>query len=174
MLNGKQINLRPIEKTDLNCLYKWENDSSNWEVSGTLVPYSKKILMDFIEESHKDIFTTKQFRFIIETTNQIPIGTIDLFHFEPIYRRAGVGILIGEKAYRQKGCASEALYLLEVYCKNVLKLHQLYCHIDEKNIPSIQLFLKMGYQKTGVKKDWILDFNNTYCNVGFYQKIIDE
>ena len=41
-LKGKQVYLRALEPTDLDFLYKLENDTSVWEVSGTLKPYSKK------------------------------------------------------------------------------------------------------------------------------------
>ena len=41
-LKGEQVYLRALEPTDLDFLYKLENDTSVWEVSGTLKPYSKK------------------------------------------------------------------------------------------------------------------------------------
>jgi len=174
MLSGQLINLRSLETSDLTYLYKWENDPANWEVSGTLTPYAKEVLQDFIANSDKDIYTTKQIRFIIETKNEEPIGTIDLFDFEPTHKRAGVGILIGNYQFRNKGMASEALQLLEIYCKKVLKLHQLFCQIEEENTPSITLFTKLGYVKKKKKKEWLLNFKNQFCDIGFYQKKINE
>ena len=45
-------------------------------------------------ESNHDIFSEKQFRFVISIENKKPIGLIDLFDFDPINHRAGIGIVI--------------------------------------------------------------------------------
>ena len=51
-LVGELIQLRALEPEDLNRLYKWENDSSIWSVSGTLMPFSKFILEEFVNQAH--------------------------------------------------------------------------------------------------------------------------
>ena len=81
-LKGTQIHLRALEPEDLDFLYQLENTELFWEVSNTTSPYSKFILRNYIENSHKDIFESKQLRLIIATNkkNQ-PIGCIDLFDF---------------------------------------------------------------------------------------------
>jgi len=53
------ITLRAIEPEDIELLYSWENDPEIWEVSHTLVPYSKYILALYIKNSDKDIYETK-------------------------------------------------------------------------------------------------------------------
>ena len=65
-LVGELIQLRALEPEDLNRLYRWENDSSIWSVSGTLMPFSKFILEEFVNQAHQDIYTNKQLRLIID------------------------------------------------------------------------------------------------------------
>lgn len=155
ILQGKELLLRALEPEDLELLYQWENDTEIWNVSETLSPISRYLLKKYLENSHKDIFETKQLRFIIQTVeDKQSLGTIDLFNFDPFHKRAGVGILIADKSQRKKGYATEALNLLVAYCREILKIHQLYCNISIENSASIELFLKLGFSINGTKKEW--------------------
>ena len=170
-LKGKNIILRALEPTDLDFLYQMENDESVWEVSNTNTPYSQFILKQYLENSHKDIFEVKQLRLVICTSeNQKAIGCIDLFDFDPKHHRVGVGIVISSEDNKQKGYASEALQLLSNYVFTHLNVHQVYANITEDNIPSIQLFEKIGFVKSGVKLDWIYT-QGSYKNELHYQLI---
>lgn len=162
-LTGKQLLLRAIEPADIDLLYSWENDTRFWKVSNTLVPYSHQVLTQYLETAHLDIYSTKQLRLLIDelpgTSNDVKqyrsIGCIDLFDFDPLNLRAGIGILIVSEQDRRKGHASEALELLINYCFDHLHLHQLYCNIQVTNEASILLFKKHGFEITGVKKHWL-------------------
>lgn len=155
-LVAENITLRALESSDLDFLYQCENNVNNWIVSSTLVPFSKYTLEQYLINSQYDIYTNKQLRLIIQTNkNKAPIGTIDLFDFDPYHLRAGVGILIENTNQRQKGYATEALKLLIDYAFKHLNLHQLYCNILEKNTHSIKLFSNQGFQIKGKKKEWI-------------------
>ena len=161
-LESKNIKLRALELSDIDFIYKWENDSNSWFVSNTLVPFSRYILEKYIESSHLDIYQTKQLRLMICLNNSVetPIGTIDLFDFDPFHNRAGVGILIAEKQHQNKGFASESLQLLIQYCFRTLHLHQLFCNIAKNNTASINLFEKYNFEISGKKKQWLKDGNN--------------
>ncbi len=99
-------------------------------------------------------------------------GFIDLFKYDMINRRAGVGIIIFEK-YRSKGLGSKSLILIEDYVLEHIPIHQLYANISIENIESIKLFEKHGYIRVGNKKDWIF-YNNKYFDELLYQKILDK
>ena len=177
MIPGKNINLRALEPTDIELMYQWENDQNVWPVSGTLVPFSRYTMEQFVKMANQDIYTNKQLRLAIdiksaENVFSKTVGYIDLFDFEPAHRRAGVGILIGDLEARRKGAALESLNLLCGYAFNILHLHQLYCHIHVNNEASIRLFSNAGYQCTGEFKDWTLN-NGSWTNVYFMQKLSD-
>jgi diamine N-acetyltransferase len=151
---GEKIFLRALEPSDADVLYNWENDSENWHVSNVITPFSKSILRQFVE-GIQDIYTNKQLRLMIcLNSNGEPVGSVDLFDFEPFHLRAGIGIIIAEKDQRQKGLASEALDLLTEYCFSVLLLHQLYCNIEANNLLSVELFKSRGFEVVGNKKQW--------------------
>lgn len=159
ILKGKKVQLRAIEPNDIELMYQWENDSTLWKLSNTLAPFSKHIIKQFVENSHLDIFQIKQLRLMIEKTDDKKletIGSIDLFDFDPMHRRAGIGILIANKSDRKNGYASDTLNILINYCFNTLQLHQLYCNIIEDNIDSLNLFQSKGFKIIGSKKDWLI------------------
>lgn len=155
MLKGEKIKLRPVEPEDLDLLMLWENDPPNWEVSGTITPYSRDILKRYIKNADQDIYRAGQLRLMIEDRHQRTIGTIDVFEFDPFHQRAGIGILIADPVHRNNGYASESLRLIKQYCFEHLGLHQLFCNILEGNEASIHLFEKAGFTITGSRKQWI-------------------
>ena len=170
MLKGQNIYLRTIEPNDARLMLKWENNPENWAVSNTLVPFSEHLILQYVN-SAQDIFETKQLRFIICVTDtDKPIGTIDLFEYDPLNQRAGLGVLIDEVSERNKGYANEALKLMIRYSWDRLNLHGLFCNIFESNEHSIKLFQKNGFVQTGIKKDWALIKKN-WENELFFQLI---
>jgi len=155
MLKGEQIYLRTLEPSDADIILKWENNSDNWRVSNTLIPFSRKLIQDYVN-SAQDIYSIKQLRFIIcLVENDKEIGAIDLFDFDPYHLKVGLGILIAELQDRRNGYAKEAVLLIKEYCFNHLNLHQVYCNVLSKNKASIDLFEKSGFTICGTKKDWI-------------------
>lgn len=157
-MKGNKVALRAVEPSDLDIIHRWENDQNIWRLSHTLTPYSRFQVEQYILNADQDIFTTKQLRLMIERIDQPgnpTIGAIDLFDFEPLHRRAGIGILI-DPQHRSEGLASEALELLMAYAFETLQLHQLYCSITPDNQASLRLFQSKGFFITGTRKEWLL------------------
>ena len=148
------IRLRALEPSDLEVLYIWENDPDVWRVSGTLSPISRERLAHFIEEQSYDIYTTRQMRLIIEAEDMI-VGSLDIFDFDPQHRRLGIGILIYQDDYRRKGYAKEVITEVVKYGRNTLDLKQIWATIAADNIASIALFESCGFTKCAHRKEWI-------------------
>ena len=165
-----KINLRALELDDLEFLFEIENNRKLWKISHTILPFSKYYLEKYVKESNLDIFSEKQFRFVISLKNKCPIGLIDLFDFDPVSHRAGIGIVIQNK-YRKKGYALESIKLIEDISKNDLQIHQLYVNVGIDNKISLDLFNKLGYTEIGIKKDWNY-INGKYTDEVSFQKIL--
>ena len=150
---NENIIIRAAETNDAQLIYNWENNQEIWRVSETYMPYSMYQIEQFL--FNNDLFSNRQIRFIIEITKDtIPIGCIDIYDFDPIHFRAGIGILI-QKEYRKQGYAKESLQLLLDYCFNILMLKQVYCLIDALNHDSLNLFKNVGFEQCGYRKEWI-------------------
>lgn len=159
-----RLRYRALEPEDITLLYRWENDQEVNEVSLSKVPFSKYILEQYITHAQMDIQQAGQVRFILEKLDSTPIGCIDLFDYDAIDRRAGIGILI-DKEFRSNGFAKEAICLITDYAFNVLGLHQLYCSVGLDNIASLNLFKSCGFEQIGIRKDW------RYRNGAFYDVV---
>lgn len=150
---NENIVIRAAEPQDAKLIYDWENNRDIWRVSETYMPYSLYQIEQFLFSN--DLFSTRQIRFIIERKNDnVNIGCIDIYDFDPVHMRAGIGILL-QKDFRKQGYANEALELLIDYVFNTLMLKQIYCLIDETNIDSLNLFKKIGFTQCGLRKEWI-------------------
>lgn len=170
-LQGNHIKLRALEPEDLELLFNIENNREFWEISSTVTPYSKYILKQYLENSHRDIYEVKQLRLVIcKAEDSRPVGLIDIYDFEPKHKRGAIGILIENKEDRGKGYAAEALHLLCEYCFGQLDVHQLYANVGAENIPSQRLFEKAGFTLVGNKKDWNL-VNGKFKDELLYQLI---
>lgn len=170
-LKGTNIYLRALEPEDLEFVYAIENDESIWNVSNTQTPYSKFLIRQYLENAHQDLYEAKQLRLAICKNDTFEaIGLIDLFDFDPVNNRAGIGILIQNEINRGQGIGKEALGLLIDYSFNTLQLHQLYANIGADNEASLNLFTTFGFQKIGIKKDWIYH-NNSFQDEAFFQLI---
>lgn len=155
-LETDMIKLRALEPEDIDVLYRWENNTDIWKLSGTVAPFSRYILRQFIENQKYDIYETRQLRLIIESKlTSVPVGTIDLFDIDPYNHRAGVGILVHNKEDEGQGYASSALQALIRYSFQILGLNQLYCNILSNNMRSLNLFKSKDFTVIGLKREWI-------------------
>jgi diamine N-acetyltransferase len=156
LMKGSNVRLRAVEPGDVDFILQIENDPLAWQAGNTVVPFSRFQIEQYVLTTQHNIFADKQLRLMIDTIRQSPvrtIGCIDLFDFDPIHKRAGIGIIITEEE-RGKGYAAESLGLLIRYCTEILMLHQLYCNISPDNARSLRLFKKHGFVRCGIKKDW--------------------
>jgi diamine N-acetyltransferase len=160
-LQGDKIYLRAPEQKDADMMYIWENNTNYWQVSNTIVPYSKFMLEQYLLSAHLDLFTNKQLRLIICTKNNNVVGCIDLFDFDPYNNRAGIGILIDEEN-QGNGFADDALKTLIKYSFSILCLNQIYCSIGITNEKSLNLFKKNNFNLIGIKKSWNKISKNHY------------
>ncbi len=169
-LENDIIKLRALEPEDMDFLYRWENDSDLWRYGSTLAPYSRFSIREYLADSRLDIFQTRQLRLIVVSKDENqPIGTIDLYDFDPINSRAGIGILI-DSQYRKRGFGIAALDLIKNYAFHFLMMKQLFAYVPEKNIPSVKLFKNCGYETTGHLRSWIKN-GDTFEDVFFMQLI---
>lgn len=171
-IKSEHIYLRALESSDLETLYTSENNPSVWKVSNTITPFSKDVLELYLQTAHQDIYINKQLRLMIclNQTNE-PIGTIDLFEFDPMHFRVGIGVLIFEE-FRKKGYAFEAIELVKQYTQHTLLMNQVFCNISSSNNESIFLFEKCGFEKIGSKKQWNRISMNQYEDELMYQLIL--
>jgi len=171
LLKNDIVALRPLEPTDLETLYRWENDTALWTVSDTVAPYSREALWQYLEQYTGDIYSQRQLRLMITLcADQSPVGTIDFLNFDPLNNRAELGLFITAEQ-RGKGLGREALELLTTYARDHLGLRQLYVYIALDNTVCLKLFDDFGYHRAGVLQSWVKR-GKTYRDVAIMQMIL--
>lgn len=201
-LDGGGVTLRAVEPADAELLHTWENDLDLWAVSGTVEPFSREQIEQFVARqlAGYDLLHSGQLRLMIETTGPADkvgapgtvgtseeagkvgnagtlrtagmseavetsqtagmpggvetVGAVDLFDYDPIHRRAGVGILIYGAGHRRRGYARGAIDILCRYARERLNLHQLWCTVGADNRASRELFRQAGFVESGTRRDW--------------------
>ena len=149
------VTLRALEPADLEFLYTLENDPSIWGVSDTLAPVSRHALREYLAHATEDFYAVRQLRLVITTEIGSPaVGVVDLFDYDPLHQRAGVGITI-LAGQRRHGYARQALELLKNHAREVLRLHQIYATVGADNRASLSLFRAAGFRRVGIRRAWL-------------------
>lgn len=153
LLEGPRLRLRAPELSDIGPMTILENESEWWEAGSPIVPLSEAAVGEFVAHYTGDLLTTRQLRLIAEYMGQL-VGMVDLFDYDPIQRRAQVGIIISN-AHRRSGFGREALQVLARYASRHLSLEMLWAIVASDNLPSLQLFRSAGYEATTRLKGWL-------------------
>ncbi len=154
-LEDDKIKLRAPEPGDVDRMFSWENDTKEWDNGCVVAPYSRLQIWEYIQNYEADIFKSRQLKFVVvDKMSGINVGMVDVFDFDPINKRASVGIYIDED-YRKQGMATRSVTLLLTYCKEFIGMHQLSCIISVDNKECYNVFNKIGFSTSGRLKSWI-------------------
>jgi diamine N-acetyltransferase len=171
-----KITLKALEPSDVSTLLKWENNQNIWSVSETIEPLSKYKLDTYIKQTLTlDVFGLRQLRLMIHKVEGStfdmtePIGTIDLFEFDPIHKHAGIGIML-LKEYQGQGIGKTVLDQFLPYVFEKLHLHSVYANVSETNTNSIKFFENYGFTKVAEYKEFLYE-NERFVSQLTYQYI---
>lgn len=153
-----KMRLRAPEPDDLDVLYRWENDPTQWDNALSAAVVSRHVLWQYIQDYTDDIFATSQVRFMIDVLSADGIahtvGTVDLCDFCGRDRRAFVSIYIDE-AYRRHGYAQRAISAAINLAQQRYNIEQLAAIIAADNVASLQLFERQGFKRSGLLGKWL-------------------
>jgi diamine N-acetyltransferase len=161
----KNVTLRRPKLLDLDQLLLWENNLENSLYSDNPIFYTTEQIEEFLT-SDQDIFLDRKIRFMIDSSGS-PVGCVDLFEYDMVNSRAGVGIFIDVK-FRNMGFGTKALSLLKSICFKDYFISNLHTNILYNNKASIKLFERAGFTKNGIKENWIRT-ENSMLDVWFFQ-----
>ncbi|HCP40682.1 MAG TPA: GNAT family N-acetyltransferase [Cryomorphaceae bacterium] len=146
--------LRALEPSDLDWIYAVENDASLWYLGISKEPWSKAVLSSYIDAQPGNLLRDGQLRLLFEVDG-IPVGTLDVYDYDPIARKGGIGIVLSPEA-RGKGWAKLALEAFKQYLFGTLGMHMLYAVVPQSNPASQTLFESLLFEHSGVFKHWIM------------------
>ena len=147
MIEGRIINLRAPEMTDLDAQLRWSNDR---EVTRYLGGRSRYPLPSGSEEAWlRSLCETPMSYahpyFAIETKDGRHIGMVHLFNVMPEERRAELGIIIGEKDCWSQGYGRDAIHTLVRFGFDEMNLHRVVLQVFSYNPRGIACYRACGF-----------------------------
>jgi [ribosomal protein S5]-alanine N-acetyltransferase len=148
-LVGRDVYLRGLMKSDIEGpWFDWFNDQENtfFMFNGTY-PVSYESHLDFYQQviQSRDNLVLG----ICEKDNDRHIGNVGLHNINWLYRRAELGIIIGDRKAQGKGMANEAMRLLIGHGFSRLNLHKIFLRAEEGNSAALKAFERIGFKVEG-------------------------
>lgn len=141
MLEGKNVNLRIMEREDLPLYVEWINDPGFFGEYNPLEHTTKAEM-----EKNFDTAPPEKRRFFIEKKDGTKIGVVNTF---PVGELLEIGFTL-IASQRGKGYGTEAVTILVDYLFLSRDIVRIQATTDLRNIASQRVLEKVGFKKEGV------------------------
>lgn len=143
--------LRPLERSDLPSLVRWNNDPEIRSLTGEAYPSSLENTQAWFDRIKED--PSRVWFIIEERETGAPIGECGLLRIFPAWRTTDLTIIIGDQTCHGKGYGTEAITLLMDYAFGALALHRISIGVVGFNQRALAFYEKVGFQREGVQRD---------------------
>ncbi len=148
-LRGERVYLRQPLMQDAGYVFNWERDDEVWRYD-IHRPYSRS-MDEFLPIFERNYVrgNGRQFWFIIENEEHLPIGTITYFNVDQRFSQAEVGLGIGNKTQWGKGYGAEAIRVLVHHLFHTTSLHRIYAETALANQSARHAFTRANFVEVG-------------------------
>ena len=154
MLTGQNIYLRGLELTDVTELMKFWNKQEIRKFLHVFSPNSVHEEQEWIRSTWTERKKGTGYVFgIINKSEDLYIGNIELRILNNISRRGSLGIVIFNPSYWNKGYGTEAVRLILNYGFKTLNLHSIELEVFDNNPRAHRCYEKAGFQKMGRRRE---------------------
>jgi RimJ/RimL family protein N-acetyltransferase len=146
---NEKVHLRALEPEDAELFFRWNMDSERARrLDFVWPPHSLASVRKWVEEqSHKQL-EADTFRWIIENTEGVAVGSIDSHYCNPHTGTFSYAIDVATEHQRQ-GYAAAAILLVLKYYFEELRYQKVTVPVHSYNQASIRLHQKLGFQEEG-------------------------
>jgi RimJ/RimL family protein N-acetyltransferase len=141
LLEGKNVNLRIMEKEDLPFYVKWVNDPSFFGEYNPLEQTTKAEM-----EKGYDTAPSERKRFFVEKKDGTKIGVVGVFPVGDLWE-IGFALIPSE---RGKGYGTEAVTIFVDYLFLSRDLVRIQAMTDLRNTPSQRILETVGFKREGI------------------------
>lgn len=145
-LTGQKVYLSPMFTDDVEQYVRWMNDLEVTRYLGQAsrcysLEAEKKALEQMVSEGHN-------YAIVLKEEDRL-IGNISLMDVNSLFRRAELGIFIGDTGDRGRGYGQEAIGLLIDYGFRFLNLKNIMLKVYSGNTRAIHVYQKCGFREFG-------------------------
>jgi len=173
MIEGKLVNLRAPEMTDLERNTRWINDREVTRFLSLRYLMSSAAEEAWMRERCGRPMSFAGPLFAIEMKDGEHIGNTSLFDVSPEDRKAEFGIMIGEKSCWSKGYGSDATQTLLRFAFDEMNLHRVQLFTYDFNERARAAYRKSGFVEEGRRRQAIFR-EGAYHDVVIMSALRDE
>jgi len=158
MIEGKLVNLRSLEMSDLDKNVEWFNDREVTRHISMRYPVPRAAEEEWLKGTIGSMMAYgHNVFFAIETKDGTYIGNINFHQVYPENRKARLGITIGEKAYWSQGYGTDALRTLCRFGFDEMNLNRIDLLVDADNARAIACYERVGFRHEGLLRQarWV-------------------
>jgi RimJ/RimL family protein N-acetyltransferase len=164
MIEGKLVNLRAREMSDVERMTRWINDREVTRFMGARYPWSAAAEEAFVGAKTTAPMGYGDVSFAIETKDGVHIGSCGLHDGSPENRAAILGIMVGEKEYWSKGYGTDAVATLVKFGFEEMNLNRIELHVFDFNVRAQASYRKCGFVEEGRMREAHY-FEGVYCDI---------
>ena len=142
-----RFSLRTLDSSDnLEKYLSWVQDvSSNPFIMSARSDYTLDDLKTYVDQVNTNPEIT--FFGIFDRESKMHIGNIKFSQINAAIGSVEVGILIGEKEWRNKGAGQEVMIACNQWLKNQCSIQKVVLGVNSDNISAIMLYRKLGFRQ---------------------------
>jgi RimJ/RimL family protein N-acetyltransferase len=165
-LEGDRLDLRPLEREDLELVQRARNDPTIRE----RLTFSTPSSMDDVEEFYENVVLGEDSVNLVVTVDGDPAGTVVLFDLSRHAAELAVWLL---PEFQGEGYGREASGFLVGHGFEGLGLHRLRAKALRDNDASRRMLESLGFQEVGVARDAVFQ-RGRYHDMVRYDLLADE
>jgi len=147
MVTGDRVQLRAIEPSDAETLWRWHSDPEVMRWMDAPYPPSLDLTRKQLEERDPDSYGNVNL--MIETLDGRTIGIVALREAEPEIGEAMLDIYLGEKDTWGQGYATDAMRTICRYGFDKMRLHRISLTVIAENEAARRVYEKVGFVEEG-------------------------
>ncbi len=149
MISGNKVRLRDKRMSDAHNDYRWQSDPelAGLDASSLLTMSFSRYLLEYALQARPSGQYRR--RFAVETLDGEHIGNCSYYNVDEAKAEAEVGIMIGDRAYWDRGYGSDAMTTLVGHIFQQTELDRLYLKTLDWNTRAQKCFQKCGFAPCG-------------------------
>lgn len=155
MIRGELVNLRAVERTDVDALHGWLNDPTTmhgWGVGDATLSSDavRRRIEGWIADEEMD---GRPAGLVIETLDGEAVGLVVLSAYEREHRTVEISMLIGRPEDWGRGLGFDALGALLDVCFDQWDLHRVSLRCEAFNARAERLYRRLGFRHEGTFRE---------------------
>lgn len=151
-LQGEQVYLRILERSDLPTTTAWMNNAEISDIMGYLPVFTVEGQNEWFDKLKND---RTRFVFAICMNDGRHVGNVALGNVDMLNRHGMFSIFLATKDDRAKGIGSEATLLLLGFAFMKLNLNKVFLRTSERFVEAVRMYERLGFVREGVMRQHV-------------------